>query len=321
MTMVKSKPVFVGIDVGKETFDYCLRPGGEAGTLPCTSEGIGELLALLLRQSCVELIVMEATGGYEKKIARELLGAKLQTAIVNPRQIRNFAKASGRQAKNDRLDAEVIAHFAEGIRPEVRPLPSAELEVFMELVARRQQLIGCQTAEKNRLHTARGPKVRKSINAMLKLLKQQLAELDDEIDRTIENSPVWRVKSELLQSMPGVGETTARVLLAECPELGELNRHEAAALIGLAPYDHDSGKCKGLRCISGGRATVRSALYMAALSATRVNERMRRFFQRLRKAGKPFKVAITACMRKLLLILNAILKTGQPWRENQPLQA
>jgi transposase len=311
--MTSTTPQFVGLDVSKETFEYHLRPSRLADSLPRSPVGIRQLISRL-REFPVELIVMEATGGYEKLLAAELAAARLPVVIVNARQVRDFAGATGRLAKNDRLDAEVISHFAEAVRPQVRPLPDADSEAFAELVARRRQLIELRTAETNRLQMAVAKKVKRSIQCLLKELNAQLEELDQDLDDTIRSSPIWKEKDDLLRSVPGVGPGTSRALLAEMPELGRLNRRQSAALSGLAPYDHDSGKLKGLRCISGGRAPVRSALYMAALTAIRKNPKVRALFRRLRAKGKKFKVAITACMRKLLCILNMILKTRKPWR-------
>lgn len=314
MTTTSAVPLFLGIDIAKESFDYHLFPAGETGKLAYDAPGVAQLLAAL-RGKSITLAVLEATGGYEKTLAAELAAAGLPVVIVNPRQIRDFAKACGRLAKNDRLDAEIIARFAQAVRPELRPLPGKHARAFAELMDRRRQLVAFRTAEKNRLQMAEGPKVRKSITRMLREIGAQISELEAEIDQTVANSPIWKAQDNLLQSVPGIGPTTARVLLAGVPELGRLNRRQLAALAGLAPYDHDSGKLKGLRCVSGGRAQIRTALYMAALTATKRNSVIGRLYQRLTQKGKPFKVAITACMRKLLTILNMILKTKQPWRE------
>lgn len=315
--MTTLAPSFVGVDVSKDSFDFNIRPAGEAASLPCTPAGIRQFIARLSHFQ-VQLVVMEATGGYEKLIAAELATAGFPVVVVNPRQVHDFARACGRLAKNDRLDAEIIARFAEAIKPQIRPLPSAETELLSELVARRRQLVELQTAEFNRFQTAHAPKVKKSIQRLLSAIGKQIAELDDELDKAIANSPVWKEKDDLLQSVKGIGPATARTLLADVPELGQLNRRNLAALIGLAPYDHDSGKLKGVRCISGGRASVRAVLYMATLTATKWNPSIRRFYQRLISKGKVFKVAMTACMRKLLTVLNMILKTKQPWRDNCP---
>jgi transposase len=310
-------PVFAGIDVSKETFDLHLRPLALTQSLPHSAAGIRELLSIL-KAHPVELVVLEATGGYEKRIAAELAASHIPVVIVNPRQVRDFAKASGKLAKNDALDAAVLAHFADAIRPVVRPLPDAASQILTELVTRRSQLVALRTAEGNRLEVAHAPRVIQSIKRILSALDRQLQELDEHIDSTIESSPIWKEKDDLLQSVPGIGPTTSHALLAQMPELGSFSRRKAAALAGLAPYDHDSGKLRGLRCISGGRASVRNALYMAALTATRHNPVIRELYKRLRAKGKAYKLALTACMRKLLAILNHILKTKTSWRTSLP---
>jgi transposase len=306
---------FIGIDVSKDKFDYFIRPSGDAGSLSYTPSDVAKFLARLSSLE-VALVVMEATGGYEKQLAAQLSAAGLLVAIVNPRQIRDFAKSTGQLAKSDALDASITAHFAESIRPKVRPLPDADTQALQELVTRRDQLIQIRTAESNRLQLAAVPKVKKSIQRHLKALQQNIDDIEDDIDDTISNSPIWKEKDDLLQSTPSVGENTSHKLLAAIPELGRLNRAEVAALVGLAPYDDDSGKFRGVRHIRGGRAQARSALYMAAVSAIRCNPAIKKFYTRLRSKGKAFKVAITACMRKLLTILNYILKTKQPWRDD-----
>lgn len=313
-----SVPQFVGIDVSKETFNYHIRPAGLEDSLPRSPTGIRQLLSRL-KDFTVELIVMEATGGYETLLAAELAAHTLPVVIINPRQIRDFARSNGRLAKNDTIDAAIIAHFAQAIRPAIRPLPDAVTLAFSELVARRRQIIELHTAETNRLQIARNPKVTRSIKRILAALARQRAEIDEEIDETVSSSPIWKEKDELLQSVKGIGATTARALLAEIPELGQLNRRQLASLAGLAPFDHDSGKFKGVRCISGGRGAVRASLFMATWSATRSNPVIRIFYNRLIAKGKKFKVAITACMRKLLTVLNMILKTKTPWKNLSPL--
>lgn len=308
---------FVGIDVSKDHFDVAVRPLQQNFTLHSDGPGLRELVSKLSALS-PELIVLEATGGYEKVLVAELAAASLPVVVINPRQIRDFARARGTLAKNDALDAEVLAHFAEAMRPAIRPLPSACTEALSDLVARRRQLIEFRTAELNRLQMARHPKVKAGINTHLALIDAQLKELDKELDDSIRQSPIWKEKDDLLQSVKGIGPTTARVLLAEMPELGKANRGQIAALAGLAPYDHDSGKLKGRRCISGGRYMVRTALYMATLSAIRYNPAIRDHYRHLIAKGKRFKVAMVACMRKLLILLNNILKTKTPWRNPLP---
>jgi len=318
--MTNTAPQFVGIDVSKSSFDYRIHPAGLASTLPCSSAGVRQFIASL-KPFHIELVVMEATGGYERFLAAELAAVGFPVVIVNPRQVRDFAKACGRLAKNDRLDAEVIALFAQAIKPQIRPLPGPESQALAELVARRRQLIELRVAESNRRETAHEPKVKRTINRMLALIEKQIAELDDDIAQAIANSPIWKEKDDLLQGVKSIGPTTAHNLIADIPELGQLNRRKITALAGVVPYDHDSGKLKGLRCIRGGRARVRSSLYMATFNATRWNPVIQRFFQRLRANGKPYKVALVACMRKLLTILNMIIKTKQPWRDPSMLPA
>ena len=306
---------FVGIDISKEKFDYFIRPSSQAGSFTYSPADVAQFISLLSKVN-VALIVMEASGGYEKQLAAQLNAAGLLVAIVNPRQVRDFAKSTGRLAKSDPIDASVNAEFAEKIRPQVRPLADAESQALKELVIRRDQLVQIRTAESNRLQVACASKVKKSIQRNINALQQNINDIEKDIDSTISGSPIWKEKDELLQSTPSVGQQTARKLLATVPELGLLNRAKIAALVGLAPYDNDSGKFRGVRNIRGGRAPARSALYMACISAIRFNPVIRAFYQRLRAKGKPFKLSITACMRKLLTILNHIIKTKQPWRDD-----
>ena len=307
-------PVFVGIDVSKNTFDFFIRPEGKKTlSLPYSGAGIRELIAQL-KEFNVVCVTLEATGGYETVLAAEL-ALHFPIAIVNPRVIRDFAKATNRLAKNDAIDALVIAHYAEVLRPHLTTLPDADARAFAALAARRSQLVDMRTAESNRLQTAPTPKVASSIRKLLVFLEKQILEIEQQIQDAITNSPIWKEKDELLQSVKSIGAITSHKLLAEIPELGSANRGQITALAGLAPYDHDSGKFKGKRCISGGRAPVRSALYMATLNAVRFNPVIKTFYQRLIADGKAFKVAMTACMRKLLCIINMILKTKTPWRD------
>ena len=317
MTSAPNSPCAIGIDVSLAQLDVHILPSGEAFCLTHDSAGIRELLSRLHGRS-VARVVLEATGRMQNVLASELNAAQIPVVIVNPRQIRDFAKACGRLAKNDALDAQIIARFAQAICPALRPLPDAQTLALAELVARRRQLVEFQTAESNRLKTAMVPKVKRSILRLLKALAKQIADIETELDQAVRNSPLWKEKDDLLQSVKGVGPATSRTLLADVPELGSLNRRQLACLIGLAPFDHDSGKLKGQRSICGGRAHVRSALYMASLSAIRCNPHLKAFYTRLRILGKPFKLAITACMRKLLTILNMILKTKTPWRIPTP---
>jgi transposase len=309
--------VCVGIDVSKDVFNFHIRPSALAGSLPRSPAGIRQFISSL-KDFRVKTIVMEATGGYEKVLSAELAAAKLPVAVVNPRQIRDFAKSTGRLAKNDSVDAAVIAHFAEAVSPQIRPLPDEDIELLSELVTRRRQLIELRTAESNRLPLARAIRVKRSIQRIIGTLTKQIEELDSDLDDAISDSPLWKEKDDLLQSVKGIGPTTAHLLIAEFPELGKINRRSAAALAGLAPFDDDSGKFRGSRHISGGRSPVRTALYMAALSAKRFNPSIKAFYQRLKANGKKTKVALTACMRKLLTVLNMIIKTKQPWRDTTP---
>jgi transposase len=303
---------FVGVDVSKRTWDVCLLPAAIRRSFAATDEGLSSLLELL-RQHPATLVVLEATGGYERRLAAALQDARLEVAIVNPRQVRDFAKALGRLAKTDRLDAEVLALFAQKIQPrpcEKCPEKQAELDA---LVARRRQLLQLRTMEFNRLHMAEYKLTRKSIQKVVEVLQKQIEQLDAAIAQLIESDDDWRQKAQLLQSVPGVGTVTSATLVAELPELGKLNRQAIAALTGLAPFNHDSGQHAGQRAIRGGRSSVRTALYMAVLSARRYNPILRRFADRLQAAGKTAKVVLTACMRKLLTILNTMLKNNTPW--------
>lgn len=303
-----------GLDVSKDALDLHYLPSGEAQRFDNSSAG-HEALCAFFKNHPVDCIVVEATGGYERAAVAELGAAGLPVVVVNPRQVRDYARGQGILAKTDRIDARVLAGFGRDVRPERRPLPSPEAQLFAELVARRRQVVGLWTAERNRLKQAHAKKVRRSIEAVIKVLTRQLKQLDDDLGQHIQSSPLWRAQEDLLRSVPGIGPVTARTLLAELPEIGTLSRGKIAALVGLAPYCRDSGTLKGKRTIWGGRATVRSTLYMAALTAARCNPAIRAFYQRL-KARKPAKVTLTACARKLLTILNALLKSRTPWQQN-----
>ncbi|MFO0991806.1 MAG: IS110 family transposase [Hyphomicrobiales bacterium] len=305
--------MFVGIDVSKDRLDVHMRPGGESFALARDGEGLVKLCERLSR-SPPSLVVLEATGGFETIVASALAAAHLQVAVVNPRQIRSFAHAGNRLAKTDRIDAEVIAHFAEAMQPAARPIASEDALLLGELMARRRQLIEMITAEQNRRSRLTSRLLLKAIDRHLALLKQHLAELDEEIGTTIRGTPVWRVKEDLLISVPSIGPKIARTLIAELPELGSLDRRKIASLVGVAPFNRDSGKFRGRRTIAGGRTPVRNALYMGILVAIRRNLPMAQVYHRMRSAGKPAKVAIVACMRKLLTILNAILRDQKPWQ-------
>jgi transposase len=313
MERLAASPAFVGIDVSKDRLDVHLCPSGEAFAVLRDGKGL-EQLVNNLRKLGPALIVLEATGGFEITVAAALASAGLPLAVVNPRQIRDFARATGRLAKTDALDAKVIALFAERIRPEPRPLADAESQSLAELIARRRQVVEMIGMETNRLHQARNPRVQRMLKASLKTLRAQLAELDRDIDDTIKRSPIWRAADDLLTSVPGVGDVTAHTLIADLPELGQLDRRRVAALVGVAPINRDSGQMRGKRTIAGGRASVRSALYMATLSAIRWNAVISEHYKSLVERGRPKKVALVACMRRLLGILNAIIRTKTPWQ-------
>ena len=308
-------PVFVGIDVSKHRLDIHLRPSGEGFTVDHGEEEVAALVARLVALAPA-LVVLEATGGLEVGLAAALAAAGLPVAVVNPRQVRAFARATGRLAKTDRLDAAAIARFAEAVRPPVRPLPDEATRHLGALVARRRQLLEMLVAERNRRHAA-DPSLHEGIDAHLRWLGEALdGDRARPGRRRSATSPVWRAKEELLRSVPGVGPVSARTLLAELPELGSLTRRQAAALVGVAPFNHDSGKMRGKRAVGGGRAALRACLYMAAVAAVRAgNPAIAGFYGRLRTAGKPAKLALTACVRKLVVTLNAMLRTGTAWKQ------
>jgi transposase len=304
-------PVYVGIDVAKAYLDIAVRPTHAHWRAANTEDGIAGLTERL-RTLQPALVVLEATGGYERTVTAALAVAGVPVAVVNPRQVRDFAKATGKLAKTDTLDADALAHFADAVRPEPRALPEAAAQALDALLVRRRQLVNMLVAEKNRLQAAMAP-VRDRVACHITWLEQELADLDDDLDHTIRTSPVWREHDQLLRSVPGVGRVVATTLLAELPELGMLTRQQIAALVGVAPLNRDSGTVRGRRAVWGGRARVREALYMATLVATRHNAVIRAFYARLCTAGKAKKVALIACMRKLLTILNALLKQRTIW--------
>jgi transposase len=305
--------MFVGIDVAKDRLDVHVRPSGEAFIVARDGEGVAGLVERL-RTARPQLIVLEATGGFEQVVAAGLAGAGLPLVVVNPRQIRDFARATGRLAKTDRVDAAVIAHFAEAVRPSVRPLPDEQARLLGELVTRRRQVIEMMTAEGNRARQIETKRLKKRIERHRSTLQTELTEIEVELDETIRGTPIWCESEDLLKSVPGIGNIVARTLLAELPELGTLTRRQIAALVGVAPFSRDSGTMRGKRTIWGGRAQVRGALYMGALTASRYNPTIKAFYQRLLAAGKSKKLALVACMRKLLVILNAILRERTPWQ-------
>lgn len=304
---------FVGIDVSKDWLDVHVVPCGESLRVGNDAEGLERLKRELLRREPTR-VALEATGGLETLAVADLSAAGLPVVVVNPAQIRSFAGALGRRAKTDPIDAAVIAAFAAAVRPELRPLPDAETRVLADLVARRRQIVAMIVAEENRARAAGSRQALKSIGRLLAALRRELAALDADMDGHIRKSPLWLVRQDLLTSMPGVGPTVARTLIAELPELGSLDRRQIAALAGLAPFTRQSGTWRGKSFIGGGRSTVRTVLFMAALVAIRHNPVLKAFRDRLVAAGKPKIVAVLATMRKLLTILNAMIRDQKPWQ-------
>ena len=307
-----SSPLFVGIDVAKATLDIALRPSEQLWQIIYDDAQI-EALVIQLSELSPTLIVVEATGGLERILVAALVAANLPVVVINPRLARDFAKAIGRLAKTDRIDAQVLAHYGEAIRPSRRPLPDADTQQLRALVDRRRQLMDMMSAEQSRLNTS-SARIRDAIEYHLTWLRQQVARLDEALDGMLKASSLWREYEAILQSTPGVGPVLSRTLISQLPELGDLNRKEVAALVGVAPFNRDSGTWRGRRTIWGGRATVRAVLYMSTLVATRYNPVIREFYERLLVSGKVKKVALIACMRKLLTILNAMIKHQQQWQ-------
>jgi transposase len=305
---------FVGIDVSKARLDVAVRRSGASESFLNDAAGIKELVKRLAEIQAT-LIVLEATGGVERGVTRALASAALPVVVVNPRQVRDFAKATGQLAKTDHIDAVVLARFAEAVRPAVRPLPDEITLELGALIARRRQITEMIVAENHRLGGA-SKAVKKRIDAHLRWLEAELDRADKDLDQSIRHSPMWQENQDLLRTVPGIGPVISRSLIAELPELGKLNRKQIAALVGIAPLNRDSGTLRGRRSIWGGRAAVRAVLYMAALVASRHNGVIRAFYQRLRSAGKAPKVALVACMRKLLTILNAMIKHKTRWSES-----
>jgi len=312
ISMDGTNQVWIGIDVAKATLDLHLLPTGQAHTLPNTTAG-HEQLRKLLPGPANCLIVLEATGGYEREVVADLADAGFRVAVINPKRARDFAKALGLVAKTDRIDARVLARFAEMVQPApVEKTPEKQAEI-QQLVARRRQLIDLRTQESNRADVAHAKAAKKSIQAVLTTIVRQIHDIEGAIEALVEADDDWRHKAQLIESVPGLGGVTATTVIADVPELGKLNRQQISALVGLAPYNNDSGPRKGKRSIAGGRKSVRSVLYMAAMAAKRFNPVIKAFAQRLAQHGKPHKVIVTACMRKLLVILNSIIKSDRPW--------
>jgi len=302
---------FVGIDVSRDSLSVAVHPGGQSMEFPNTDEGRAELITHL-QEWQVALVVVEATGGIERTLARSLAQASIPVAVVNPRQVRDYAKALGRLAKTDAIDAQVLAQFAEAVRPEPRPLADDRTRELADLVTRRDQLVTMLTAEKNRLRSAPHD-IQPSIVEHIAWLKGQQDELDQKISALSKAEPKWRERDRILRSVPGVGPVLSATVLGCLPELGQLDRREIAALVGVAPFNRDSGRMRGRRTVWGGRGNVRKVLYMSTLAAVRCNPVIRAFYQRLVDAGKRKKVALVACMRKLLVILNAMIRHGTLW--------
>jgi transposase len=311
-----SEPCFVGIDIAQAHLDVAVRPADDRWRVPHTEAGLTALVDRLQRLA-PSLVVVEATGGYQLDVVQALAQAAIPVVILNPRQIRDFAKAVGRLAKTDAIDADILALFAERIRPAPRPLPTADQQQLAAFVLRRRQLIEMLGAEENRLRLAHRS-LRPQLHRHITWLRKQLKDLDGQIARQLRESPLWRGQDDLLRSVPGIGPHTGGLLIATLPELGHLSRHTIASLVGVAPLNQDSETHHGHRAIWGGRAPVRAGLYMATLVATRYNPAIKAFYQRLLAAGKPKKVALIAAMRKLLTILNAMLKHQQPWKPAHP---
>lgn len=303
---------YVGIDVAKATLDIAIGSDGELVQVENNEAGIAQLVKRLV-EAAPALVVLEATGGYESLVAAAVAGREIPVAVVNPRQVRDFAKATGVLAKTDRIDARVLARFAEAVRPEPRPLPTAEAKELEEFLGRRRQIVDMLTMEKNRLSIASTERMKKSLKKHIAWLEEALRRANDDIDTAIRNSPAWREQEDLLRSFPGIGPVSARTVLGELPELGALNRKKIAALVGVAPLNRDSGTLQGTRTCWGGRANVRQVLYMATISAVRCNPVIRRVYLALRARGKKHKVALVACMRKVLTILTAMVRDQRRW--------
>lgn len=308
-----NKGTFIGVDIAKDSFEFVAYGDDRHFNMSNDGTGIRQAVEQIQKLS-PELVVLEATGGYEHPLVAALSIAKLPVVVINPRQVRDFAKATGQLAKTDAIDAAVLAQFAAVIKPDLRPIADADMLLLKEVVSRRQQLVEMLVAERNRMGIAHNPSVKADIQAHIDWLRKRLNEADGELLRQIKESPVWRAKDDLLRTVPGVGPMTSVALLANLPELGRLNRHQIAALVGVAPFNRDSGMMRGKRAVWGGRSSLKAILYMAALSATKWNPAIKTFYERLCASGKPKKVALTACMRKLLIVLNSMMKNNTAWR-------
>jgi transposase len=303
----------IGIDVSKRSLDVAFSSEGPVRSFTYDALGLAQLLEQVQALAPWRIIV-EATGGLERQLVSELAAVNLPVVVVNPRQVRDFAKATGRLAKTDAIDATVLAHFGATLCPPLRPIPDAQVQDLRDRLARRRQLVDMRTAEMNRLAATHIPSVRRSIQAVLRLLERQLKSIDDDVNHCLRASPIWREREDILQAVPGIGPQTSRCLIVDLPELGNCSRQKIAGLVGVAPLNDDSGKIRGQRITWGGRANVRAMLYMATLVATRHNPVIRAFYQRLLERGKKKKVALVACMHKLLTILNALLRKHQAWQ-------
>ncbi len=314
---MEQEVTYVGVDVAKAQLDVAVRPTGDRWEVSRDEAGVHQLVSCLKALEPV-MVLLEASGGLELPVVAALAAEAVPVVVVNPRQVRDFARATGKLAKTDALDAAVLAHFAEAVRPPVRPLRDAETQVLNSLAARRHQVMTMLVSEKNRLSATATVAVRPRIEVHIAWLERELDDLDKDLRQTLRQSSVWREKDDLLRTVPGVGEQLSLTLLAYLPELGTLDRRQIAALVGVAPFNRDSGSLRGKRTVWGGRARVRAALYMGALTASRFNPVIRDFYQRLLACGKPKKLALTACMRKLLVILNSMLKHRSSWRDVTP---